>query len=354
MNDRVSIIILNWNGWRDTIECLESVYRIDYQNYDVIIVDNASQDKSIEKIKEYAHGKLKINSKFFEYNPENKPIKVFELTEDNALQGKFNRPLYEKYDPDRRLILIKNKENYGFAGGNNIGIKFALSMLNPEYILLLNNDTIVTKTFLSELVKLAEKDARIASVQPLLLKPDGHTIDSLGQEILKYGARDIGMGFEYKKIEKNKEIFGACAAAALYKARVLKEVGIFDEDFFILFEDVDLSWRIRLAGYQSMLCTSSIVYHKRGISGNKKSKNATKRYYSSKNRLQTFIRYYPLKVLFNPQVLLIYIWLLLQTLYYSTKSANKKLFKEISTNIRMRQLNNQNPNLKRIQELWIK
>lgn len=62
---RVSIIILNWNGWKDTIECLESLYRIDYPNYDVIVVDNGSQDDSIQKIKEYAKGKIKVNSKFF-------------------------------------------------------------------------------------------------------------------------------------------------------------------------------------------------------------------------------------------------------------------------------------------------
>ncbi|WP_342452635.1 glycosyltransferase family 2 protein [Thermococcus stetteri] len=69
MFPRVSIIILNWNGWKDTIECLESLYRITYPNYDVILVDNASKDDSVQKIKEYAEGKIKVNSKFFEYNP---------------------------------------------------------------------------------------------------------------------------------------------------------------------------------------------------------------------------------------------------------------------------------------------
>ncbi|ACJ17344.1 glycosyltransferase family protein [Thermococcus onnurineus NA1] len=106
---RISIIILNWNGWRDTIECLESLYRITYPNYDVIVVDNASQDDSIEKIKEYAEGKIEVNLKFFKYNPNNKPIKVFEVSEDEARQGKFNRPLYEKFDVDRRMILIKKQ-----------------------------------------------------------------------------------------------------------------------------------------------------------------------------------------------------------------------------------------------------
>ena len=78
MFPRVSIIILNWNGWRDTIECLESLYRITYPNYDVIVVDNGSRDDSVQKIKEYCEGKIEVNSKFFKYDPSNKPTKVFE------------------------------------------------------------------------------------------------------------------------------------------------------------------------------------------------------------------------------------------------------------------------------------
>ena len=109
-------------------------YRITYPNYDVIVVDNGSRDDSVRRIKEYCEGKIEVNSKFFKYDPSNKPIKVFEISEDEARKGRFDRPLYEKFDPDRRLILIKNKDNYGFAGGNNVGIKFALSVLNPKYI----------------------------------------------------------------------------------------------------------------------------------------------------------------------------------------------------------------------------
>ena len=76
---RVSIIILNWNGWKDTIECLESVYQITYPNYDVIVVDNGSENESVEKIKEYAEGKLPVKSLFFEYSMKNKPLRVIEI-----------------------------------------------------------------------------------------------------------------------------------------------------------------------------------------------------------------------------------------------------------------------------------
>ena len=82
MNSKVSIIILTWNGWKDTIECLESLYQITYPNYDVIVMDNGSEDESIEKIKEYTECKIKVKSEFFEYSGENKPIKIVEYTRE--------------------------------------------------------------------------------------------------------------------------------------------------------------------------------------------------------------------------------------------------------------------------------
>lgn len=87
ISPKVAIIILNWNGWKDTIEYLESLYQITYPNYDVIVVDNGSEDESIEKIKEYAEGKIKVESKFFEYFGENKPIKIIEYTRGEAETG---------------------------------------------------------------------------------------------------------------------------------------------------------------------------------------------------------------------------------------------------------------------------
>jgi GT2 family glycosyltransferase len=75
MNPKVSVIILNWNGWEDTIECLESLYQIDYPNYDVVLIDNDSKDDSIQRIRDYSEGKIKPKSKFYTYNPNNKPIK---------------------------------------------------------------------------------------------------------------------------------------------------------------------------------------------------------------------------------------------------------------------------------------
>ena len=83
-NPKVSVIILNWNGWKDTIECLESLYQIDYPNYDIILVDNDSKDDSIQRIRDYCEGQLKPKSPFYNYNPKNKPIQIFEYTKDET------------------------------------------------------------------------------------------------------------------------------------------------------------------------------------------------------------------------------------------------------------------------------
>ncbi len=84
INPKVSVIILNWNGWEDTIECLESLYQIDYPNYDVVLVDNDSKDDSIQRIRNYCEGRIKPESKFYTYNPENKPVKIFEYTKEET------------------------------------------------------------------------------------------------------------------------------------------------------------------------------------------------------------------------------------------------------------------------------
>ncbi len=158
MKQKVSIIILNWNGWEDTIECLESLYQINYPNYDVIVVDNGSQNESVEMIKNYASGELSVESDFFEYKKFNKPIKIFEYSAKELESLQIINENYYNLDSNNKLILIKNEVNSGFSEGNNIGINFSLQFLNSNYILLLNNDTVVDKNFLNELVKFADTD----------------------------------------------------------------------------------------------------------------------------------------------------------------------------------------------------
>jgi len=143
----VAIIVLNWNGWQDTIECLESLYQISYPNYEIIVVDNGSKDESIENIKKYCEGKIKVKSKFFEYSNDNKQINIIEYTREQAGTIEYKKNKISNFPSNKKLTLIKNEKNFGFAEGNNIAIRYALKALNINYILLLNNDTIVEKNF---------------------------------------------------------------------------------------------------------------------------------------------------------------------------------------------------------------
>jgi len=308
---------------------LESLYQISYPNYDVILVDNGSEDDSIAKTKEWAKGELKVESKFFEYDFHNKPIEILEYKRAKAEEGgNFQKEeRLSKFPSNKKLRIIKNEKNYGFAEGNNIGMRYALKVLNPNYVLLLNNDTVVDPDFLTELVKVAKSDRKIGALQPKILRKNNiDIIDSVGQEIFCDGRmRDIWFGkADDGRFDTIHEIFGACAAAALYKGSALESAELFDKNFFAIFEDVDLSWRIGLAGYKALLAPKAIVYHKRGVSGKThyvKTISAIKSYYTGKNRLCILVKYYPPIFIFKYSPILLYV--LFKVLFYSSKIKDK-------------------------------
>jgi len=261
MNPKVSIIILNWNGWKDTIECLESLYQITYPNYDVILVDNGSEDESIEKIKEYCGGKIMVESKFFKYDPINKPIKIIEYTREEVEAGGGKENEIDNLPSDKKMILIKNEKNYGFAEGNNIGMRYALRTLNPDYVLLLNNDTVVDKEFLGELVKVAEEDEKIGIVGPRILNPDGTTqfscwkyhpyLNVFNQEIL---FNILGNFYKYLCTKRTRKVDVVLGACMLFKRHVIDKIGLFDKNIYMYTEETDICYRIKKNGYR-------IIYH---------------------------------------------------------------------------------------------
>jgi len=346
LQPRVSIVILNWNGWSETVQCLRSLCSIKYDNYRIVIVDNASADGSVPKIREYIESELR-------------PLEIMELSENEIglmCEREGTGREFPQLPSNNEIILIRNSANHGFAGGNNVGIKFALKTLDPKYVLLLNNDTIVDKLFLEELSGVMEKNETIGSVQSLLLRPGGELIDSLGQEILWTTVRDIEFGAIYAKnsLVDKVEIFGPCAAAALYRAASLQEVGLFDESFFIIYEDVDLSWRLRLKGYFSFLVPSSIVYHNRGISGGRRNGAfLTSKYFGNRNWLLLVLRYYPLSVLFREprRLLSVFIRCLSSATKLRRVSEACQMFVQ---SLKMRRTIARNPTLAKVQSQWIR
>lgn len=314
MAPRISIILLNWNGWKDTIECLESLYQINYPNYDVVLVDNASTDESLARIRDYCDGKIKIQSEFFKYDEENKPIKVFEFTKETSERVDSQQEsdthqkshLHQKNHPRResdphentlpenyfnftsneRLILIKNDENYGFAEGNNVGMRFALKVLNPDYVLLLNNDTVVDQNFLTELVNLGETDEKIGFVGPktyfysqpkILQVAGGAEVDLRHGLIHEIGSQEMDDG-SFDDYYEPDYIGGACILA---KKELIDTIGLLDSNFFMYWEDNDWCFSGREHGYKCAYAFKSRIWHKYGAA----SEDYFKMYYLTRNRL---------------------------------------------------------------------
>ncbi|HZW58239.1 MAG TPA: glycosyltransferase family 2 protein [Nitrososphaerales archaeon] len=267
---RVAIIILNWNGGMDTLLCLESVFQNVYTNFDVIVVDNGSTDDSIQKLKEYALGEIEIRSSYAQYRSDNKPIVVYQFpleTQTSVLPVE-----YSNLNPARRMILLCGARNYGFCKGNNEAIKFARQKLHPSFVLLLNNDTVVSKNFLQELVRVTMDFAKTGLAQPKVLKmgqPD--IIDAVGIALESFGdARQIGyLEPDRGQYSETTEVWGVNGCCELINTSMINQIGLLDEDFFAYYDDVDLSWRARLTGWKSIYVPSSIIYHAGSVSGSK-------------------------------------------------------------------------------------
>lgn len=223
---RVSIIILNWNGLEDTIECLESLRKITYPNYEIIIVDNASTGKDVVVLKER----------------------------------------YGDY-----IHIIANDKNYGFAEGNNIGIRYALAK-QSDYVFMLNNDTIVDADFLAELVRVAEEDDKAGILGgKIYYYASPNRFQSVGGRIywwLGYiedisGQDDVG---QFERVAERDYVY---ATAMLIKRQVIEKVGLLDSSLFFGMEDYDYCARAPKAGFKVLYVPGAKVWHKQGASRKK-------------------------------------------------------------------------------------
>ena len=279
-NPKVTILLLNYNGWKDAIECLESVYKITYPNWEVLLVDNGSEDDSVSKIKEWAAGKIPVESKFFEYDAERKPIEYIEELFYDEEEAKVKVSKKEKeWDmllPHQKLFILRIEKNCGFTGGNNIGIEYILRERKTDYILLLSNDTVVDPEFLGELVKVAESGEKIGVVGPKIYYYDfngrSDVINFTGADLImwkgleiRYGATEIDRG-QWNTAQKVDKIEGSCM---LIKEEVFRNVGLLNPKYFAYWEDTDFCIRAKEAGYTVVCVPKARIWHKEAATNRK-------------------------------------------------------------------------------------
>ena len=253
-NPKVAILLLNYNGWEDAIKCFESVYKITYSNWELIFVDNGSEDGSVSKIKEWAERKPIEYIEELSYGEKEARVKVLKKKEWDTLL------------PHQKLSILRIEKNRGFTGGNNIGIKYILEEKKTNYILLLSNDTVVDTNFLIELIRVVKSDRKIGICGPKLLSMNNpKIIDSTGHVFKGGRIVDRGQGkFDKGQYDNKTSVIGAKAAACLYRRDMLEDIGLFDENFFMYYEDAELSWRAYKRGWRGRFVPSAIVYHKGG------------------------------------------------------------------------------------------
>ena len=252
----VSIVIPNYNGKHFLKDCLEAVFAQDIKDQEVIVVDNGSTDGSLEYLQTF---------------------------------------------PGVRVIVLD--KNYGFCRAVNEGIKAAES----EYVILLNNDTEVDKGFAAELLAAIKEDEKIFSCSSKMIQfHNRELMDDAGDYYCALGwAFGRGKGDSVEKYQDSKDIFAACAGAAIYRKKMLESLGYFDEKHFAYLEDIDIGYRARIHGYRNVFAPKAIVYHVgSGFSGS--THNAFKVKLSSRNNVYLAYKNMPfLQIILNIPFLLL-------------------------------------------------
>ena len=235
------IVVLNYNGFDDTVECIESLLKIE-DEFKIVVVDNSESEDDFNKFK--------------------------------ARFPKF-RFFYEKHYErvSDRVVFIKSLKNGGFSAGNNIGIRYAFFCGDFKYIWVLNNDTVVDKNALKFLKEKIEKvDKKVGFLGNKLLYYNSNTIQAIGGKYNKFIAQAVGVGaFEedkgqYDRKDIRKIVDYPVGASMFFKKEFLEEVGFFNETYFLYFEEMDYVIRAKNMGWDFDICYKAKVWHKEGKS----------------------------------------------------------------------------------------
>jgi len=231
----VTIVVMTWENYAETADCLDSLRSVNYDNYRVVVVDNGSEDDSVDRLRQ-EHGWCEF---------------------------------------------VVNDENIGFARGNNVGISHALET-GADYVLLLNDDTLVQPDFLTPLVDAMERYDRVAVVGGVNLLPGTERIHNAGYIFHPWLAAK-GELIREPISEDPYPVDFVQACSILLNPAFLDEVGCLNEKYFLGMEDVDLSWKARSNGWKVLVAPDSRIYHRVGETG---SKSPFSIYHKTRNKLQ--------------------------------------------------------------------
>ncbi len=286
MNKKTALILVNWNSFEYTNQCLVSLNNC-IQNFEVIVVDNGSTDGSGKELKAQ----------------------------------------------HRHITLLQSASNLGFAGGNNVGINYAIDQ-SFEYIMLLNNDTFVEPDFIDVLVNYMDKHPEVGIIQPKIYCHHDRTLiwdgGSYFNPIFTLPYTPGALKKERASHNQLKGIDWVTGCAFFTRASILKKSGLLNEKFFIYFEDVDLSFRIKKLGYQLKYHPKSVVYHIAGMSNKSKSKqkegyvNPIVHYLIQRNRIW-FLKRYTNPIFVVPTVIYHTSYSIAMMIYFIIRARFKKL-----------------------------
>lgn len=298
----VYVVVLNWNGWRDTLACLETVLRSDYPRFQVVVCDNASTDGSMTRLVAWAEGREPAPALSDALAPLATPAIAKPLPHAVLARAEAERGGHDA-TAAARVLFVQTGGNLGYAGGCNVGIRYAMARGDCSHVWLLNNDTVVPADALAELV--ARLDAspgaglcgsrllyydepeRVQGWGGARYNPWLGTTRRLGDGERADARADVGA------IERaTSYVYGASALAS---RRFLDAVGPMAEDYFLYFEELD--WALRGRAFARCYAHRSVVYHREGrsigSSADWRRKSVLSDYYTLRNRLRVTRRFFP-------------------------------------------------------------
>lgn len=266
---KVCIVILNFNNYQDTIECIESVQEVDYCDYEIVVVDNHSSNESVKV----------LNKRF-----------------------------------GNTITMIESDKNLGYAGGNNIGLRYAMGH-DFEYVCVLNNDTVVQKDYLKKCVAFLEKHSDVAFVSPIVLEYANDYVQSSGGIIIsqKGGIALLNTGKIVSELADEIECDFISGACLVFKMKFLREHGLIPENYFLFYEETEWCYKAKKRGMRNVSLKDTYIRHKGSVAINQVS--GLSAYLMARNR----VVFYKRNIASGVKYYLFMLYLMAETFYRALK-----------------------------------